>query len=83
MDQFYAPNKVVADWCLRACDEKKPVTVSGVDCLEGKVKAYHGVVRSVEDRGPSKQSRRWRVTILDENEVHRFALRATDAAAFK
>jgi hypothetical protein len=64
MNQFYAPDEASAKRCHDSRRQKESITVSGVDVIDGKVKAYTGVVQSVEDFGAaSPWGRRWRITI--------------------
>ena len=68
MKQFYVPEGEAVKRCHDSRDQQKPITVSGVDATDGKVKPYTGVVSSVEDLGASAPlGRRWRVTIADPN----------------
>ena len=65
MSQFYVPDEHSAKRCHEARNEKKPITVSGVDVLDGTVKPYTGIVQSVKDHAPSApQGRRWRVSMF-------------------
>jgi hypothetical protein len=66
LSQFFVPDVQSATRCEESCATVKSITVTGVDALDGKVKAYTGVVQSVEDHGESKPlSQRWRVTMRD------------------
>jgi len=69
MNQFYVPDdQKTVERCHESRDQRKSITIAGVDAADGNVKLYTGVVQSVEDHGPaSPLGRRWRVTILDSS----------------
>ncbi len=66
--QFYIPDAESMRLCERSRSDGKPVTVSGVDYLDGKLRLYRGVVQTIEDYGHgAPDGRRWRVTMRRRN----------------
>ena len=65
MSQFYVIND--NDFDVRRCngsrDDQILITITGVS-LDGHIKAFAGIVQSVEHDLDRDQGRRWRVTIL-------------------
>jgi hypothetical protein len=56
------------DFDVRRCNESRDhqilITITGLT-LDGHIKAFTGIVQSVEHDLEHDQGRRWRVTILD------------------
>ena len=68
MKQFWTPDDESAARCHESCAQGTPDTVSGVDTLDNQLKAFTGVVQSVEDHGEqAPRGRRWRITMIDAN----------------
>jgi hypothetical protein len=65
MSQFFIPDASSKERCDDSRNARKPTSVSGVDAITGQLKAYTGVVQSVEDFGADAPAgKRWRVTML-------------------
>jgi hypothetical protein len=68
MSQFYIQDEESVKKCRDSYKHRDPVTVSGVDAIDNRVKLYTGVVQSVEDHGAASPSgRRWRATMQESN----------------
>jgi hypothetical protein len=67
MARFYI-SAVNAEAAVRRCGESqihgRAITITGAD-ENGEIKAFSGVVQSIEETRDAPKSRRWRVTIVD------------------
>ncbi len=64
MTQFLAPDNASKVRCEVSQREHRPDTFTGIDPITEKLKAFEGVVQSVEDFGAdAPDGRRWRITM--------------------
>lgn len=64
MAQFYTSNENDIRRCREALKDRMPITVTAV--VGNEIKAFSGVVQSVDEDRQSKPPR-WRVTMIDQD----------------
>jgi len=64
MSQFYIEGQDDAGRCHRSLDDGAEITISGTT-TEGEIKAFTGIVQSVEEDEARPHAQRWRVTMQD------------------
>ena len=64
MTQFYIDSEVDLKRCEDALQDQLPITITGTD-ESGNIRAYTGVVKSVDGDKQRPANRRWRITIRD------------------
>lgn len=66
MSQFYVSDVASAGHCQHSLHDRKPITVSGIDVSDERMKTFTGLVQSVQDvENERSQGHRWLVTMLD------------------
>ena len=64
MMQFYVSTEDDMRRCNASRDDRMAITISGTTS-EGEIRAFAGVVQSVEDHGEHNLPWRWRVTMRE------------------